>query len=44
MTHKWAGMNFSQWGKEPSTTGYDTEKLIKIAQSSVQIPLGFNVH
>ncbi len=44
MTHKWAGMNFSQWGKEPEQSGFDTDKLTKIAHSSVQIPEGFNVH
>ncbi len=44
MTHKWAGMNFSQWGKEPEQSGFETDKLTKIAQSSVQIPQGFNVH
>jgi len=37
-------MNFSQWGKEPDQTGFDKDKLIKIAQSSVRIPEGFNVH
>ena len=44
MTHKWTGMNFSQWGKEPEHSGFDTDKLTKIAHSSVKIPEGFNVH
>ena len=44
LTHKWAGMAFSQSGKEPEHTGYDTEKLTQIARSTVNIPEGFNVH
>lgn len=31
-------MEFSQWGKDPQYTGFDEEKLIKIAKSSVEIP------
>lgn len=37
-------MNFSQWGKEPEHTGYDTAKLKEIAKSTVVIPESFNVH
>lgn len=44
MTHKWAGMKFSQDGSEPQDTGYDTEKLREIVKSTVNIPEGFHVH
>ena len=37
-------MQFSQWGSEPSSTGFDTEKLLDIAKSTVDLPSGFNVH
>lgn len=36
MTHKWEGMKFSTFGKEPKTTGYKKEKLIDIARASVE--------
>lgn len=44
MTHKWQGMQFSQFGSEPKETGYDTEKLREIVKCSVDIPEGFQVH
>ena len=37
-------MEFSQWGAEPDQTGYDTEKLIQIGKSTVDLPDSFNVH
>lgn len=36
MTHKWEGMNFSTFGKEPEETGYDLEKLENIAFASIE--------
>lgn len=36
MTHKWEGMDFSVFGKEPKQTGYDEETLKKIAYASVE--------
>lgn len=44
MTHKWAGMDFSQWGKEPEHTGYDTKKLLDIGRATVDLPSDFNAH
>ena len=44
LTHKWEGMEFSQWGKEPMTTGYNLDDLVKIAESSVEIPEGMLIH
>ena len=44
LTHKWADMEFSQWGSEASDTGYATDMLKKIGLQSVTIPEGFNVH
>ena len=44
LTHKWAGMQFSQWGTEPSDTGVDNDKLMKIAAASTDLPASFNVH
>ena len=38
LTHKWAGMQFSQIGNEPQHTGFDTTKLDQIARASVEIP------
>ena len=35
MTHKWEGMKFSTFGKEPEQTGYDKAKLVKIGHASV---------
>jgi probable 2-oxoglutarate dehydrogenase E1 component DHKTD1 len=40
MTHKWEGMQFSTFGKEPESTGYDLEKLEKISDASVEYPTG----
>jgi hypothetical protein len=37
-------MNFSQWGKEPSTTGFDKEALLSIAKASVEIPSDVTPH
>ena len=37
-------MEFSQWGSEPQSTGYDQSKLLEIAKSTVNIREGFNVH
>lgn len=37
-------MNFSQWGKEPESTGYDKEILRNIGKSTVHVPSDFNVH
>ena len=42
MTHKWEGMDFSTFGKEPKQTGYDLKTLIKIAHESVNVDE--NVH
>ena len=36
MTHKWKGMNFSWFGKEPKQTGYSIENLKKIGYASVE--------
>lgn len=36
MTHKWKGMNFSCFGKEPKQTGYSIENLKKIGYASVE--------
>ena len=36
MTHKWKGMNFSWFGKDPLNTGYDIEKLKNIGYASVE--------
>jgi len=44
LTHKWKDMAFSQDGIEPSETGFDTDKLHKIAQASVEIPASFSIH
>lgn len=44
MTHKWAGMEFSQDGSEPSDTGYDLNALRHIGEQSVTLPSTFNVH
>ena len=44
MTHKWSGMQFSQWGEEPAQTGHDTDKLVQIAKSTMALPSDFNVH
>jgi 2-oxoglutarate dehydrogenase complex dehydrogenase (E1) component-like enzyme len=44
LTHKWAGMQFSQSGNEPAQTGFDQQSLIEIAKSTVDIPQGFKVH
>ena len=44
LTHKWQGMQFSQWGEEPAQTGVETSKLIDIAKSTVDLPVGFSVH
>lgn len=44
LTHKWKDMEFSQNGTEPEHTGYDREKLIHIAKSSVEIPATINPH
>ena len=44
LTHKWQGMQFSQWGSEPEQTGYDPAKLINIAKSTIDVPTGFTVH
>jgi len=38
MTHKWEGMDFSQFGVEPQQTGYSKEKLVEIAKASVDVP------
>ena len=38
LTHKWDGMAFSQDGKEPEHTGFDREKLVKIAKATVETP------
>jgi len=43
-THKWEGIDFSQNGKEPENTGYDSETLKEIGLSSVRRPADFNVH
>lgn len=37
-------MNFSQWGKEPEQTGYETNTLKEMVKATVDIPEGFNVH
>ena len=37
-------MQFSQWGTEPSDTGVDNDKLLKIAAASTDLPSNFNVH
>lgn len=44
MTHKWSGMQFSQWGEEPVQTGHDTDELVQIAKSTLALPTDFNVH
>jgi 2-oxoglutarate dehydrogenase complex dehydrogenase (E1) component-like enzyme len=44
MTHKWKGMDFSQFGKEPSDTGYDIEKLRHISKASVEVPADVDPH
>ena len=44
LTHKWSGMDFSQNGKEPQETGFDTDHLESIARSTVELPDDFNVH
>lgn len=44
MTHKWKDMDFSQFGKEPSDTGYATDKLKTIAKSTVEIPDNIDPH
>ena len=44
MTHKWAGIQFSQNGSEPEQTGYDTQELLNFARNSIELPEDFNVH
>ena len=44
LTHKWSGMQFSQWGEEPEQTGYDTAELLKIGEATCDIPSDFNLH
>ena len=44
LTHKWEGMQFSQWGEDPDETGYDEETLRQIGYASVSLPDGFTVH
>lgn len=44
LTHKWASMDFSQNGKEPIDTGFNKEKLINIATSSVEVSPGIEAH
>lgn len=44
MTHKWEGMDFSQWGKEPTQTGYDQDTLKSIVKSSVEFPEDVKPH
>lgn len=36
MTHKWEGMSFSTFGKEPDFTGIDVDRLVEIAYASVE--------
>ena len=38
LTHKWEGMEFSQWGAEPKQTGYNADTLKTIIKSSVEFP------
>ena len=44
MTHKWAGMNFSQMGSDPAETGFDEAKLVEITKSTIDLPSDFAVH
>ena len=44
MTHKWKNMDFSIFGKEPSDTGYDVDKLKNIARASVEYPPEVDPH
>ena len=44
MTHKWEGMQFSQWGEEPKDTGIETSKVLDISRATVDLPADFNVH
>ena len=44
LTHKWEGYEFSQWGKEPQTTGFDESALKNIVKASVEVPEGIKPH
>ena len=44
MTHKWAGVEFSQWGKEPNDTGFQKDALTSIIKASVEIPDSIKPH
>ena len=44
MTHKWKGIDFSQFGKEPEHTGFDVDQLRDFGNKSVELPDDFNVH
>lgn len=44
LTHKWQGYEFSQWGQEPETTGYDESALKSIIKASVEVPEGIKPH
>jgi len=37
-------MDFSQFGKEPSETGFEIDHLEFIAKKTVELPEDFNVH
>ena len=44
LTHKWKGLEFSQWGKEPADTGFDRDALVNIGKASVEIPSDIKPH
>ena len=44
MTHKWAGIKFSQDGSEPSHTGFDQAALTEIVKASVEVPPDVRPH
>jgi 2-oxoglutarate dehydrogenase complex dehydrogenase (E1) component-like enzyme len=44
LTHKWAGMHFSQNGKDPDTTGFCETALTNIIKASVEFPESIKPH
>ena len=44
LTHKWAGYEFSQWGKEPESTGVCETLLSNVVKASVEFPQDVKPH